>query len=72
MIKWWLFYWSLYKYFIVQILVNIQIFPLVGGNSSSTRPVKLYSKVNLYEKDLLFCIISLFPSDLHIIIDFDL
>ena len=52
--------------------MNIQIFPLVGGNSSSTRPVKLYSKVNLYEKDLLFCIISLFPSDLHIIIDFDL
>ena len=40
--------------FIVQILVNIQIFPLVGGNSSSTRPahkreyfVKLYNKAHL-------------------------
>ena len=34
------------RIFIVQLLVNIQIFPLVGGNSSSTRPA--YKREYLY------------------------
>ena len=32
------FFWSGYKYLILQILVNIQIFTLVSGNSPSTCP----------------------------------
>ena len=50
-------------YFIAQILVNIQIFPLVGGNSSLTRPaykytflglVKLYNNAYIiYESNLV-------------------
>ena len=37
---------GLYKNFIVQTLVNIQILPLVGENSSSTRPA--YKRQYLY------------------------
>ena len=57
-----------YKNFIVQILMNIQIFPLVAGNSSRLQEgifvntlVKFYNKANLIylirHKDLSFIVI---------------
>ena len=36
---------------------NIQIFPLVAGNSSSTRPAYIYTLVKLYNKANIYTLL---------------